>query len=222
MLTRSKLCRFCPSPSAQAPQRLLSVQGRSSSSLPQLQMRLQEPIQGDTQCRINTVNIWDSRNIKRWKLDGWMKVSDTRMCDGMTGTFFSVLSILSRASADTLLALSAQSHRPVPTVILADGCDRRRTSLAVGEHAACLSILTNISAISKWLVQRGPHIVHLFHAQLDIHTQTPFTFPAHLPSPALHGNLPPAHSAEPSPRLALTAAPSAEYRSHLYGSSGGF
>ncbi|KAJ7063885.1 hypothetical protein C8F01DRAFT_1367351 [Mycena amicta] len=112
MLARSKLCRFCPSPSAQAPQRLLSVQGRSSSLLPQLQMRLQEPIQGDTQCRINTVNIWDSRNIKRWKLDGWMKVSDTRMCDGMT-------------------ALSAQSHRPVPTVILADGCDRRRTSLAV-------------------------------------------------------------------------------------------
>ncbi|KAJ7049633.1 hypothetical protein C8F01DRAFT_1181963, partial [Mycena amicta] len=110
---------------------------------------------------------------------------------------------------DGIIALSAQPHRLVPTDILADSCDRRRTSWAPGEHATCLPILTNVSAISKRLVQQPPHIVSI----------SACTFPSHLLSPAMHGDLPPAHSAEPQtqPEVRIDGHGATQYRGdHLW------
>ncbi|KAJ7067475.1 hypothetical protein C8F01DRAFT_1079565 [Mycena amicta] len=97
----------------------------------------------ETRCRINTVNIWDRRNVEQWKPDGWSWIPR---------------------------ALSTQSHRPTPTDILVDGCDRRRTSLAAGVLATCLPSLTNISAISERLVRRDPADPALRNRRMTLRT----------------------------------------------------
>ncbi|KAJ7060031.1 hypothetical protein C8F01DRAFT_1294381 [Mycena amicta] len=83
-LRQSSRCKLVyPSPQARLfkPSMPTGMEIRHSSSLPQPPSTpaTRPDAKEDIQCRINTVNIWDSRSIERWKVD-----TDNRLeCDGI-------------------------------------------------------------------------------------------------------------------------------------------